>query len=92
VNNEIDAAKLNGEIILPCTVGWVDIGTTVAHECKSTENSKKKILVEWPSEERSFFAGSSTIYGSTNFFFITWGFWVSKDAEFNVDFKNINLP
>jgi hypothetical protein len=26
------------------------------------------------------------------FFFIIWGLWVSKDAEFNVDFKNINLP
>jgi hypothetical protein len=25
-------------------------------------------------------------------FFIIWGLWVSKDAEFNVDFKNINLP
>jgi hypothetical protein len=24
-------------------------------------------------------------------FFILWGLWVSKDAEFNVDFKNINL-
>jgi hypothetical protein len=26
-----------------------------------------------------------------NFFFILWDLWVSKDAEFNVDFKNINL-
>jgi hypothetical protein len=32
-------------------------------------------------EERSFF-----------FFFIILGLWVSKDAEFNVDVKNINLP
>jgi hypothetical protein len=21
-----------------------------------------------------------------------WGLWISKEAEFNVDFKNINLP
>jgi hypothetical protein len=25
-------------------------------------------------------------------FFIMWGLWVSKDAEFNVGFTNINLP
>jgi hypothetical protein len=24
-------------------------------------------------------------------FFTMWGLWVSKDAELNVDFKNINL-
>jgi hypothetical protein len=26
------------------------------------------------------------------FVFTIWGWWVSKDAEFNVDFKNTNLP
>jgi hypothetical protein len=25
-------------------------------------------------------------------FFIKWGSWLSKDVEFNVDFKNIKLP
>jgi hypothetical protein len=24
--------------------------------------------------------------------FIIWGLWESKDAEFNVDFTNINIP
>jgi hypothetical protein len=33
------------------------------------------------------------IYKGPNFFFFTiWASWVSKDAEFYVDFKNINLP
>jgi hypothetical protein len=27
-----------------------------------------------------------------HFFFTIWTSWVSKDAEFYVDFKNINLP
>jgi hypothetical protein len=27
-----------------------------------------------------------------NFSLRIWGLWVSKDAEFNVDFTNINLP
>jgi hypothetical protein len=30
--------------------------------------------------------------GPKFFFFIISGFWVSKDAEFNVDCKNTNLP
>jgi hypothetical protein len=30
--------------------------------------------------------------GLPKFFFIIWGLWLSKDAEFNVDCKNINLP
>jgi hypothetical protein len=29
---------------------------------------------------------------SPTFFFTIWTSWVSKDAEFHVGFKNINLP
>jgi hypothetical protein len=29
------------------------------------------------------------VYKGKNIFFIMWGLWVSKDAEFNLDFKNI---
>jgi hypothetical protein len=31
------------------------------------------------------------LYKGPTFLFIIWGLWVSKDAEFNEDFKNINL-
>jgi hypothetical protein len=31
------------------------------------------------------------LYRGQKFFFTMWGLWVSKDAELNVDFKNINL-
>jgi hypothetical protein len=40
----------------------------------------------WPEWWRSF-ESQGTIF----FFFKIWGLWVSKDEEFNVDFKNINL-
>jgi hypothetical protein len=50
---------------------------------KNTENGKKK------------FFGQVTFWGKVILFcvkhYIMWGWWVSKDAEFNVDFKNINL-
>jgi hypothetical protein len=32
------------------------------------------------------------LYKGPKFFVHNMGLWVSKDAEFNVDFKNINLP
>jgi hypothetical protein len=32
------------------------------------------------------------LYKGPKFFVIIWGWWLSKDAEFNVDLKNINLP
>jgi hypothetical protein len=30
--------------------------------------------------------------GKTTFSLILWALWGSKDAEFYIDFKNINLP
>jgi hypothetical protein len=43
-----------------------------------------------PIKERSHFSGWSTVYKAPKFFvFKILG--LSKDAEFNVDFKNINL-
>jgi hypothetical protein len=64
-----------------CTLGWVDIGTNtwVPQECiyflcKSNENSIKSFLVKWPSEERSFFSGSSTIYMGPKMIFNNVGF------------------
>jgi len=32
------------------------------------------------------------LYKSENFFFRMGTYWVSKDAEFYVEFKNVNLP
>jgi hypothetical protein len=52
---------------------------------------QKKFFVKWPFPERSCFSGSSTIY-SCKIFFKIWGLRVSKDAEFDVDFKNMSLP
>jgi hypothetical protein len=34
----------------------------------------------------------STLYKGGKFFLTIWTAWVSKDAEFYVDFKNIKLP
>jgi hypothetical protein len=55
----------------------------------------------WPSNRFIFGLGHTipvyyiyyifTIKGWT-FFLAIWTIWVSKDAEFYVDFKNINLP
>jgi hypothetical protein len=53
--------------------------------CKSTENSIKKFFGQVTFWGQALFMG-------LKFFFIIWGLWVSEDAEFNVDFKNINLP
>jgi hypothetical protein len=60
--------------------------------CKSTENSNKNCFGQVT------FRGKVILYRVKHYirvkkiFFIMWGLWVSKDAEFNVDFKNINLP
>jgi hypothetical protein len=59
--------------------------------CKSTENSKK---VFWSSDllrKGHAFPGQA-LHKGPKFFPLKWGLLVSKDAEFNVDFKNINLP
>jgi hypothetical protein len=34
----------------------------------------------------------STLYKGENFCLTIWTIWVSKDAEFFVEFKNINVP
>jgi hypothetical protein len=60
--------------------------------CNSEEN-KKLNWVNWSSQQRSCFSGSCTIKES-KFFLLTkiWGLWISKDPEFNINFKNINFP
>jgi hypothetical protein len=59
---------------------------------KSTENSKKKLFdpVTASSSVTTFWVMHNIRV--QNFFFTIWTSWVSKDAEFYVDFKNINLP
>jgi hypothetical protein len=85
-----------------CTLGWVDFGlfyilnkSTLAIcyiPSKSTENSKKNVFdpVTASSLVTTFWV-MHHINVKKNFFTI-WTSWVSKDAEFYVDFKNINLP
>jgi hypothetical protein len=77
-----------------CTVGWVDIGTStwvplefIHFYVKVLKTAIKSFLVKWPFEERG-----QALYKGQKFFPIIWGLCISKDAEFNVDFKNINLP
>jgi hypothetical protein len=57
---------------------------------KSTENGKNIFL---PSD--LFLIGHDflghALYKGPKFLFTIWTSWVSKDAEFYVDFKNINL-
>jgi hypothetical protein len=53
------------------------------------------VLIKLPLALRSFtFSGWVIQYIGVNKFFSKcgWGLCVSKDAEFNVGFKNINLP
>jgi hypothetical protein len=85
-----------GLYILYCIVGWVDIGTGtkvplrfVTYLSKVTKITKKTHLPlhHWLKH----FESCTILYrGPTNFFTI-WTSWVSKDAEFYVYFKNINL-
>jgi hypothetical protein len=83
-------------------VGWIDFGlftfsTKVPPEIcyipsKSTENSKKTFIL--PSDH--FIIGHDCLgmhyIRVKKFLFTIWTSWVSKDAEFYVDFKHINLP
>jgi hypothetical protein len=53
---------------------------------------------KYRKQQKKKFVGQVTFWGKVkhyirvqNFFLIIWGLWVSKDAEFNVDSKNINL-
>jgi hypothetical protein len=73
-------------------IGWVDFGirTTVRlgkvlFVCKSLKNMLKTFLVHWPLPHRRTYR-SKMIFSQYRY-----GLWVSKDAEFYVDSKNINL-
>ncbi len=59
--------------------------------CKSSENGKKRISVHWPLARCAWPLWSFTIQGSKKFFFTMRTYWGSKDAEFYVEFKNINF-
>jgi hypothetical protein len=59
--------------------------------CKNTENSNKNCFGQVTFWGKVILFGGQALYNGPNFFFILWGLWVSKDAELNVDFKNINL-
>jgi hypothetical protein len=57
---------------------------------KKYGKQQKRFLGQVTFWGKAMFSGSSTtVY--IDFFFKIWGLWVSKDAEFNADFKN-NLP
>jgi hypothetical protein len=58
--------------------------------CKSTENSKNKF---WSSDllRKGHSLRGQALYKGKKIFFVTWGLWVSKDAEFNVDLKKYEL-
>jgi hypothetical protein len=49
-------------------------------------------LTQWPLHHWSKHFGSFTMKGSEIFLFTIWTSSVSKNSEFYVDFKNINLP
>jgi hypothetical protein len=57
--------------------------------CKSTENSNKKCFGQVTFWGKVILYRVKHYIRVPKFFFITWGLWISKDAEFNVDFKNI---
>jgi hypothetical protein len=73
---------------------WVDIetGAKVPKVCyipfKSDENNQKKCFD--PVTASSFWV--MHYKEVQKFVFTIWTSWVSKDAEFYVDFKNIKLP
>jgi hypothetical protein len=58
---------------------------------KSEENSKKLCLSQLTFVGKVMLFWVMHYIRVQNFFFKTWGFLVSKDAEFNVEFKNMNL-
>jgi hypothetical protein len=55
------------------------------------EKSKKKFFGPLASSAMVMIFWVMHYIEVKNFFFTIWGLWVSKDAEFNVGFKNINL-
>jgi hypothetical protein len=83
-----------------CTLGWVDFGLFtfstkvpmrfVIYLPKLPKIAKKIFLTQWPLHYRSLLFGWCT-RRVQNFFIHNMGFMVSEDAEFYLDFKNINL-
>jgi hypothetical protein len=61
---------------------------------KNVENNKKKFFSSIYLYRRGhYILGHELPYiGVQNFFPTMWASWVSKDAEFYADLKNINLP
>jgi hypothetical protein len=84
-----------------CALGWVDFDEKIilntstpgiySFLCKSTENWRKTFLGHYWLEERSWPFGQVPNEGWKEIF-RTQPCYTSKDAEFCVDFKNINLP
>jgi hypothetical protein len=82
-----------------CTVGWVDIGTGAKVPLKFVVYLKKvgKIKQKFIYLSNRIIVGLghtvqytlyTVVYKGENFCLTIWTKWVSKDAEFNVDFKN----
>jgi hypothetical protein len=58
---------------------------------KNTGNSKKKVSGSSDLSRKGHAFPGQALCKGPKFIFIIWGLWVSQDAEFKVDFKNINL-
>jgi hypothetical protein len=78
---------------LYCTVGWVDFGLFYIFN-KSTPG----FVIYLPKVPKKYrfiighdFLGHA-LYKGPKIFIPIWTSWVSKNAEFHADFKNINLP
>jgi hypothetical protein len=86
--------------ILSQFIGWVDFGLFYIYNkstpeicdipSKSTKNSKKKFFFTRDRFIMTFWV--THCIRVQKFLFAIWTPWVSKDAEFYIDFKNINLP
>jgi hypothetical protein len=86
-----------------CPLGWVDFRLFftfstkvplrfVIYLPKVPKIAKKKFF--YPVTASSLVTTFWVMHyiGVQNFLFTIWTSWVAKDAEFYVDFKNINLP
>jgi hypothetical protein len=89
-------------LLVHCSVGWVDFGhfkfstkvpvgfvTYISKVTNSTEYFFYPVTAS--SFVMTYWVMHYCIHGAKHFFFTKWTSWVSKDAEFYVDFKNINL-
>jgi hypothetical protein len=55
------------------------------------ENAKKYVFGTLASSAEVMIFWGMHYIEAKHFFYTMWGLWVSKDAELNVDFTNINL-